>query len=427
MTTRFVARARTPEAGNAMVVALLVLMILSSAAVAYVAVTKSEKQISSNSAIATGAFYTAEAGLTEGLYRMSYPNDSLNYIGPPTPVAGWGEYIVMSNGASAQDPNRAGLASDGLDNDNDAQIDEANESYPETPSKQTGGNQLQYPYVRVEYKTLGGNLVRFGDSDQNPSTPPQENFLYGDPVLKVSAVGTNGNAKKVIEAEAVRFPLLNVNSAIWAGGPLNFNGNAFLLDGHDHDADAPFDTVAGAPPVKAVLTEGAPSDAPFTLQQQDNIIGDGGSGSVSQSSFTYDFNALWGSLSANADKSFTGATSWSSATPSIGTLTDPKITAVNGDLTIQGQWQGSGILIVNGNLTMGGGCMFKGIVIAMGDARLAGGGPADVARILGSVIYQGSLINASTQGGSARVFWSTEAITAALGMSKYTLSWWRER
>ena len=427
MTTRSVARARNPEAGNAMVVALLVLMILSSAAVAYVAVTKSEKQISSNTAIATGAFYTAEAGLTEGLYRMSYPNDSLNYIGPPTPVAGWGEYIVMSNGASAQDPNRTGLASDGLDNDNDAQIDEANESYPETPSKQTGGNQLQYPYVRVEYKTLGGNLVRFGDSDQNPSTPPQENFLYGDPVLKVSAVGTNGNAKKVIEAEAVRFPLLNVNAAIWAGGPLNFNGNAFLLDGHDHDADAPFDTIAGAPPVKAVLTEGAASDAPFTLQQQDNIIGDGGSGSVSQSSFTYDFNALWGSLAANADRSFNGATTWSSATPPIGTLTDPKITAVNGDLTIQGQWQGSGILIVNGNLTMGGGCMFKGIVIAMGDARLAGGGPADVARILGSVIYQGSLINASSQGGSARVFWSTEAITAALGMSKYTLSWWRER
>jgi hypothetical protein len=83
--------------------------------------------------------------------------------------------------------------------------------------------------------------------------------------------------------------------------------------------------------------------------------------------------------------------------------------------------------MVNGNLNMGGGAMYKGIVIATGDVRLAGGGPADVARILGSVIYQGSLINASTQGGSARVFWSSEAISSALGMSKYTLSWWRER
>jgi len=427
MTTRSVARARTPEAGNAMVVALLVLMILSSAAVAYVAVTKSEKQISSNTAIATGAFYTAEAGLTEGLYRMSYQNDSINYIGPPTPVAGWGEYIVMSNGASGQDPDRAGLASDGLDNDNDGLIDESGESYPETPSKQTGGNQLQYPYVRVEYKTLGGNLVRFGDADQDPSTPMQENFLQGDPVLKISAVGTNGNSKKVIEAEAVKFPLLNANSAVWAGGPLNFNGNAFLIDGHDHDADAPFDTIPNGNSVKGVLTKGPKSDAPFTLQQQDNIVGAGGNGSVDQSPFTYDFNALWANLLSAADRSFTGATTLSSASPDVGTLSDPKIMVVNGDLTVQGQWQGAGILMVNGNLNMGGGSMYKGIVIATGDVRLAGGGPADVARILGSVIYQGSLINASTSGGSSRVFWSSEAVTTALSMSKYTLSWWRER
>ena len=410
-----------------MVVALLVLMILSAAAVAYVAVTKSEKQISSNSAIATGAFYTAEAGLTEGLYRMSYATDSVNYIGPATPVAGWGEYIVMSNGASAQDPNGAALASDGLDNDGDGQVDEPGERYPETPSKQTGGNTLQYPYVRVEYKTQGGQLVRFGDADQNPSTPPQENFTYGDPVLKVSAAGTNGGSRKVIEAEAVRFPLLNVNAAIWAGGPLNFNGNAFLLDGHDHDADAPYDTIAGAPPVRAVLTEGPPSDAPYTLQQQDNVIGQGGNGSVAQSTFTYDFNALWASLSTVSDRSFIGPVTLSSASPSVGTLDDPKIMTVSGDLTVQGQWQGAGILMVNGSVTMGGGCTYKGIVIATGDVRLAGGGPADVARILGGVIYQGSLINASSQGGSARVFWSTEAVTNALGMSKYTLSWWRER
>ena len=427
MTNRSVGRARTPDAGNAMVVALLVLMILSSAAVAYVAVTKSEKQISSNTAVATEAFYTAEAGLTEGLYRMSYPNDSLNYIGPANPVAGWGEYIVMSNGASAQDPDRVGLASDGLDNDNDGLIDEPNEAYPETPSKQTGGSQLQYPYVRVEYKTLGGNLVRFGDDDQDPNTPMHENFLQGDPVLKVSAVGTNGSSKKVIEAEAVKFPLLTANSALWAGGPLNFNGNAFLVDGHDHDADAPFDTIPNGNSVKAVLTEGAPSDAPFTLQQQDNIIGAGGNGSVAQSPFTYDFNALWTNLSVAADQKFTGATTLTSSSPDIGTLDNPKITVVNGDLTVQGTWQGAGILMVNGTLSMGGGSMFKGIVIATGDARLAGGGPADVARILGSVIYQGSLVNASTQGGSSRVFWSSEAVQNAMNMGKYTLSWWRER
>ncbi|HKO22793.1 MAG TPA: hypothetical protein VJX91_09055 [Candidatus Eisenbacteria bacterium] len=421
------APARTGETGNAMVVALLVLMLLSSAAVAYVAVTKSEKQISGNARIATEAFYTAEAGLTEGIYRMSYAKDSVNYIGPATAFAGWGKYIVMSNGASTQDPNAANTASDGLDNNGNGMIDEPGERYPETPSKQTGGGSLQYPYVRVEYKTQSGQLVRYGDDDQNPTTPMRENFTYGDPVLKVSSVGTRGASKKVIEAEAVRFPLMNVNAAMWAGGPLGFNGNAFLLDGADHDADAPYDTVAGAPPVRAILTEGPTSDATVTSQQSDNVTGLGGDASIDQSTFTYDFNALWSSLSQVADQSFTGATSFSSASPTLGTLTSPKVTVVDGDLNIQGTWQGAGILMVNGNLSMGGGATYKGIVIATGDVRLAGGGPADVARILGAVIYQGSLINASAQGGSARVFWSSEAVQNALGMSKYTLAWWRER
>jgi hypothetical protein len=103
------------------------------------------------------------------------------------------------------------------------------------------------------------------------------------------------------------------------------------------------------------------------------------------------------------------------------------ITTVKGDLSVQGAWNGAGILMVNGSLTIGGGSTFTGIVIVTGDIRVAGGGPADVARILGSVIYQGSLVNASALGGSARVFYSSEAVNAALAMGKYTLASWHER
>jgi hypothetical protein len=427
MTNARVTSARNAEAGNAMVVALLVLMVLSSAAVAYVAVTRSEKQISGNQVIASAAFYTAEAGLTEGIYRMSYPKDSVNYIGPATPTAGWGKYIVMQNGASAQDPDAAGLASDGMDNNGNGQIDEPGERYPETPTKQTGQNALRYPFVRVEYKTQGGQLVRFGDADQNPSTPPQENFTYGDPVLRVSAAGERGAAQKVIEAEAVRFPLLEVNATLWAGGPLAVNGNAFLLDGHDHDADAPYDTISGAPQVEALLTKGPKSDASLQTQQQDNVTGSGGDNSVDQATYTYDFNALWTSLTAAADKSFTGNTSFTTSSPVLGTLDQPMVTTVKGDLTVQGTWNGAGILMVNGSLNIGGGSTYTGIVIVTGDIRVAGGGPADAARILGGVIYQGSLVNASALGGSARVFYSSEAINSALAMGKYTLASWHER
>src|SRR5574342_58199 len=70
------------ESGNVMVVALLVLLVLTTAGVTFIAVTKSEKQIASNTMTAAQALYAAEAGITEGLHRMSFPAESANYIGP---------------------------------------------------------------------------------------------------------------------------------------------------------------------------------------------------------------------------------------------------------------------------------------------------------------------------------------------------------
>ena len=418
-----------PEKGNAMVIALLVLMVMTSVGVAYVAVTKSEKQIAGNSMTATQAMYAAEAGIAEGLHRMAFPAESTNYIGPAgLPTAGWGKYIVLASGASLLDPDGAALATDGLDNDGDTFVDESGERYPEVLTKQAiSPDALRYPFVRVEYKTQGAQLLRYGDHDYDPTTPPEENLVKGAPMLRITASGRRGSAAKTLEAEAVRFPLVSVVSAIWAGGPLGFNGNSFLIDGHDHAAPAPHDTIAGAPPVPAIITEGPTSDANLSGNQLDNVTGEGGDGSVQQSTFTYDFVQLWNQLAGMADFKDAGPLTYGSGTPTHGSLTDPKVTLVDGGLSINGTWQGAGILMVNGNLSMGGGCTFKGIVIATGDVSLSGGGPADVARIVGGIIYQGSLVNASTAGGSGRVFYSSEAVNSALTLNRYTLAWWRER
>ena len=417
------------ESGNAMVVALLVLLVLTTAGVAYVAVTKSEKQIAGNQMTATQALYAAEAGITEGLHRMAYPAESLNYIGPPgLPVAGWGRYIVIAPGRSALDPDGPALATDGMDNNENTLVDEPNERYPEVLTKQTvNASALRYPYVRVEYKTQGGLLTRFGDPDHNVATPPVENFTNGAPVLRITARGRTGNADKTLEAEAVRFPLVDVESAIWTGGKLNFDGNGFFVDGHDHAATAPYDTIPGASPTPAVLCEGTTSDVTISGGQEDNVSGLGGNASVQQSAFTYDFNALWSKFSAMADNSYTGDQAWAGSTPAFGSLNDPKVTVVNGNLNTTAMWTGGGILVVNGNLDMRGGSQFTGIVIVMGDMDLAGGGPADQAHIVGGILYQSTVVDASRVRGSADVFFSTEAINAAQTLAKYTLAWWRER
>ena len=417
------------QSGNAMVIALLVLMVMTSVGVAYVAVTKSEKQIAGNSMTSAQAMYAAEAGIAEGLHRMAFPAESTNYIGPVgLPTAGWGKYIVLANGASLLDPSGTSLASDGLDNDGDTFVDESGERYPEVLTKQTiSADALRYPFVRVEFKTQGNQLLRYGDADDDPTTPPVENLVKGAPMLRITASGRRGNAAKTLEAEAVRFPLVSVASAIWAGGLMGFNGNAFLIDGHDHFATSPYDTITGAPPVPAVMTEGPITDAPLGGGQLDNVIGEGGNASVQHSGFTYDFVQLWSQLSSMADFKDAGPLTYGSSTPMHGTLSDPKVTIVDGGLAVNGTWQGAGILMVNGNLAMGGGCTFKGIVIATGDVTLTGGGPADQARIVGGIIYQGSLVDASKTAGSGRIYYSSEAVNSALTLNRYTLAWWRER
>jgi hypothetical protein len=334
----------------------------------------------------------------------------------------------MAAGASALDPDGPALESDGLDNNGNGIVDEAGERYPEVLTKQTlGASALRYPYVRVEYKTQGGQLVRYGDGDEDPVTPPVENLNDGAPVLRITAAGQRGVAAKRLEAEAVRFPLVTVGSAVWQGGKMKYNGNAFLIDGHDHAATAPFDTIAGADALPGVLTKGPTSDADLDITQQDNVTGLGGDYSVQQSTYTYDFNAMWNQLVGMADYKFTGDNTFSSTTPNYGTLADPKIISVDGNLTAQGTWKGAGILVVNGNFAMGGGSSFKGIVIVLGDVSIAGGGPADVARITGGLIYQGTVVDASSAGGSPSLYYSSAAVNSALTLGRYTLSWWRER
>jgi hypothetical protein len=326
------------------------------------------------------------------------------------------------------DPAVATLVSDGMDNDGDSFVDESGERYPEILSKQDAdANGMRYPYVRVEYKTQGGQLVRYGDADQNALTPPKENFTYGAPMLRITASGKRGGATKVLEAEAVRFPLMSVESAMWTGTPLTLNGNAFWIDGHDHTMTAPYDTVPNAKPATGILTKGPKTDVSMTLNQEDNVTGDGGEASVAQATFDYDFDALWNTLSVAATNSYTGNQNWTSTSPQAGTLAEPAVTVVKGDLGIKGTWTGYGILMVNGNLSMQGGSQFNGIVVCTGVLDLAGGGPADVAHIVGSVVAKGVVADDNTTGGAARVFYSSQAINNALTLNRYTLAWWRER
>ena len=427
---RSIARIVRPDSGNAMVVALLILFLMTSLGISYVAVTKGDKQIAGNQMTAAQAFQYAEAGISESLIRMSDPTaPGAIYIGETTPGTnpGWGKYIVNDPGNSGLDPQYNATLTDGVDNDLDAAIDESSEHYGDTGSMQAWlplTNKLDYPWTKVRYKLNGANqILLFGDHDNDPTTPPRENTVRGFPELIITAAGRKGAGAKTVTVEAVKWPLPPMPGSVYAEGDMNFAGNSFYIDGHDHDFSAPYDTIAGATPLPGIAS---PNNAgaiagTLTSQQEDNVEGSGGDPSVRTSSLNLDIPAIAAGWVQMADVSYVGNQN-NPSTAGWGTVGDLKIVHVAGDLDVSGNTTGAGVLVIDGNFKMGGTFNYNGIVIVLGDMDIVGGGSAK--QVVGGVMVQGSLSGTSNVNGNVKLVYSSAMIQQLYSLTRYQISSW---
>ena len=419
------------EKGNALLVALLVLFVLSTVALAFVNAAKTERQISGNNLRESQALYVAEAGLSEGLARMS-SKSSPSYIGetgsPPTP--GWGRYIVMTNGESAGDPERNVTEADSLDNNGDGSIDESGETYPEVLSSQAGlALPIEYPWVKVRYRVfkIGGvdRVVLFGDHDDNPATRPIQNLVRGAPVLIVTSNGIQSNAKKTVEIEAVKLPGLPVPGSVYTEGTLECKGTAFHIDGHDYDPAA--DTImTGSSPIPGVVaTQGVGAVDCNTPQGWDNIEGSGAPPSITGATYDLDLQGYLNSYASMADLVYNGTQS-NPSTSGWGSITDYKVVYIQGgDLHLSGQNSGGGILLVDGDLLVSGQFTWYGVIICMGNIDFTGGGNG--IHVYGCVMTQGSISASGSVSGQADLFYSSQTISKLSEMNSYMVALWRER
>jgi hypothetical protein len=426
-------RGQGPEAGNTLVVAVLVLFLLTALGVSYVAVTKGEKQIAGNQAVGTQAFANAEAGITEALIRMSDPTvtPAIIYLGqqPGAYTPGYGKYIVNDPGGSGFDPQYNATTADGLDNNGNAAVDESSEHYPETGSRQNTGSipvsdRLDYQWVKVRYKLNGANqIVLFGDHDNNPTTPPRENLVRGIPKIIVTSSGRKGLGKKIVTVEAVKWPLPPVPGSVYTEGQMNFNGNAFYVDGHDHSATAPYDTVTGAPALPGISTPNDPNAIESQLNgiQADNVQGTGSDPSVESSPVNLDLQAMASAWSDAADITLAG-TQNNPNTTGWGTVTSLKIIHIAGDLHISGNASGAGVLVIDGDFTLSGSFNWNGVVLCLGDVTVTGGGTDK--QVVGALMVQGSVSGSSTMNGKIKSLYSSEMISKLNSLTRYEVSSW---
>ena len=414
---------RKHERGSAMVISLLALVLMTMVGTFFLAQTKTETQIAGHDQRATQALFNAEAGYGEVLARMADARDTANYIGEPlgTATPGWGRYVVLDNGNSVSDPDYSLTETDGLDNDGDGNIDEGGEHYPEIASKQANGSEINYPWVNVRYlMNSTGQVLLYGDHDNDLVTPPQFNLVRGLPVIVTTAVGGQGSATRMVEIQAAKRPFELVDSAIYSeSDDFQFNGTQFLASGQDWDPVTR--TITPNPEVTGLVTTGDPNNITDDLsaQQTNNVEGAGAEPSVAASPIDLDLDALAAEYSTLAEyvlpSGTYGSTSW-------GDYDNYTVVHCTGNMHISGNLTGGGLLIVDGDFTCTGSFTWYGVVLVLGDMNWTGGGSE--IHIYGSTMVKGS--STQTIGGNADLLYSSAAINRLTALSPYQVINWRE-
>ena len=291
----------------------------------------------------------------------------------------------------------ADLGADGFDNDGDLEVDEADEE-------------------GLVSLTSTGSLNVLGYDEAGD--PVSENTRFY--LKRIRAIGRAGKGLP-------GFPY-----AVYLGDPnaeTEFNGNSFLIDGFDHDAEG--NTIAGDA-VPGIATVGDPVliEDQILAHQNDNVIGEGGEPSVGNTA-PLDLQAIIDEYKNGADISVHNPTS--TYTGSLGDPDGPvfKITHSEGNLDISGGAEGAGLLLVEGNLEITGSFEYLGVVIVTGQVIFRGGG--GVKRVIGTVLVGGDFIENSPHdedlelSGTIDILYSStlqEDLSNAV--STFTITSWQE-
>ncbi|MGE5364424.1 MAG: hypothetical protein ACM3SM_09855 [Bacteroidota bacterium] len=249
-----------------------------------------------------------------------------------------------------------------------------------------------------------------------------------DSLLKISSTATyNGVVHKgfaTARRRPVTFPM--VKSSLYVSAStldLHLNGNVDI-NGNDHRLDGSPGTGAAVPGIGV----DSPADSAFVVNDlstkiSKTIKGAGAVPSVRTIPDNTDWLALTKDLIFSAD--IVLSTGTYSGGQTFGTIAQPKITYVNGNVDFT-QASGAGIMIVNGDMKLSGNFNFYGIIIAYGQSSIRTQTIGNNG-IYGGTIIVGDDVAIDSQGNSL-FYYSTEAINLAkanLKSSRFEiLNWW---
>ena len=258
-----------------------------------------------------------------------------------------------------------------------------------------------------------------------------------DSLVRVTSVATfmSEQHTTIVEAAADRVPIIPGPGAMYLSSETiaalkkNAIGGSIEINGNNHDLYG--NPIAG-PSVYGIACDGeAQKTAIIDMilkNKIDNILGTGGAPSVGVVNDTTDWSEYAQMLADNPDiliyaqDKIKSVNTW-------GTLSQPKITFINGDIALNNSQSasGCGILVLNGSLEVGGGFDFSGLMVAFKntsiDIKLVGN-----VQIIGSLIAAGSQVNIDVSSGNFKSLYSTDAIDniqSLLITKRFSiLTWW---
>jgi len=257
-----------------------------------------------------------------------------------------------------------------------------------------------------------------GEESELAADPANNPFIDGDGQIIVRSMGIaktlgegtqNGNRNNsavVFEARFKRFstydldaPLVVQSSAVGNASGNMFSGNTFLIQGGPSASGiATIDTSStdGIAPAQQILSRLASTQTRYvqgaglepSIRDLTSAIA-----AHPDKRLLLDQAASWRfirqSMPQFADNSLSGVQSWIGAAPlPLGRYDpalpatvpsqDPRVTFVDGDLIIDGNLEGGGLLVVTGRVTILGHFVFNGLILVLGSGELDIGGRSSI-------------------------------------------------
>ncbi|MBI1796581.1 MAG: hypothetical protein HY076_00525 [Candidatus Eisenbacteria bacterium] len=391
------------QRGVALVMALLVLLVISLLAATLMVSVNVDTKIAGTNMRSQQAMNAAEAGIGEAVARIRAGDFPASPVNPR-------QVVQIFNCVPGNVPV--------LGTDSTA-----------LATKQPAGQWLRYTSasrtdsaLTIKYKTNNAKTLIY---KYDPAKNPAIQTSTGYPIYVVTSTGRDGASYRRVVAEVIQKPFnANVKAALAANVAIDFSGNSNVC-GYNHSIDTPTGT-SGRPPCDTY--ELGFGDLPGAWST--GGISSGGSSAQTGSPVPNQPNQAgfyagpWEAMGMGQADFYSWVGSPLSAPPAnpqgILYLDNNGVTQDQSGAFAYTGGNGEGLLYVDGDLSINGNFNYRGLLYVEGDLKING-----TCWILGGIIVRGKT-TIKIANGSCTILYSADAIDQSIakyGGQFVTLSW----